>query len=71
LIDPFLLIIANVNPRIDIPRLRGYLSGKCLPLSIDRIIEMENVIETNFYHDEVDQVTQWDEIPQVMECFNS
>ena len=65
-----LTIIANVNPRINIPKLKAYLSTKNLPLSNDEVLAMERVIENDFYHSEIERVSQWDELLPVLECFS-
>ena len=51
--------IAKLNPRIDIQSLREYLVNFALPLSENEIIKMEKTIEQNFYHPEIDVVTEW------------
>jgi len=58
-LEQMLQAIANHNPRIDLPGLRGYLEQFDLPLTEKQVIEMEKEIEQSFYHLEIDEVTYW------------
>jgi hypothetical protein len=65
-----LSVVANVNPRIDIPKLKTYLEAKSFPLSNNDVVEMEKRIEDDYYHPEIDDVSQWNELLPVIECFS-
>ena len=54
--DQMLHAIENLNPRIDIPRLREYLSDLELPLSETEVIQLESVIKEKFYNSEIDTI---------------
>jgi len=58
-IEELLMVIARLNPRIDILGLRNYLSKVKLPLSKKDVLEMEKAIEQKFYHPEIYVVTDW------------
>jgi hypothetical protein len=68
-INAFISLISNVNPRIKIPELTGYLSGKDMPFSMHDILVLEDEIETHFYDPYQEIVSDWDEFPAVANCF--
>lgn len=58
-IDAIIGEIAKLNPRIDLPKLRDYLTKIRLPLSEKDVLEMEKMIEEYFYNPEIYTVTDW------------
>lgn len=53
-VDQMLDAIEELNPRIDISKLREYLNDLELPLSEERVIQLETIIKERFYNPDVD-----------------
>ncbi len=51
--DALLKTIEIFSPRVYVPGVREFLSKKSLPLSWDDVAQLESVIETKFYNEEI------------------